>query len=153
MDTLEKDPIPIVTASIIIMPSLDNQTPTTSLPEEHHQISRNGTNLTIDTEYIHMLLELDTIHWSYNFLSSLAGWILLAGYLVIPGTFVSLQSSKSLQKELRHGHSASSILNTVQNPPLIGIACTCLGFGIVIMLFLFYRWRYNYIWVTNRLFL
>lgn len=143
----------IVPTSMVTMSFLDNWIPTTSLPEEHPRISRNGTNLTIDTEYIHMLLELDTIHWFYNFLSSLAGWILLAGYLVIPGTFTSLQNSESLQKEFRHSHSASSILNTVQNPPLIGISCTCLGLGAVIMLLLFYKWRYNYIWVTNQLFL
>ena len=145
--------ISIVTVSIFTMPSPDNPSPTTALPEERPRVSRNETNLTVDTEYIHMLLELDTIHWSYNFLSSLAGWTLLAGYLVIPGTFVSLQNSESLQKGLRHGHSATSILNMVQNPPLIGIGCTCFGLGLVIMLLLFYRWRYNYIWVTNRIFL
>jgi hypothetical protein len=56
-------------------------------------ISLTKANLTIETEYVHMLLELDTIDWVYNFLSSFANWTLLAGYLVIPGTFTTLQKS------------------------------------------------------------
>ncbi|KAL3470217.1 hypothetical protein BJX99DRAFT_251382 [Aspergillus californicus] len=104
--------------------------------DAYPQPARTTTNFTVDTEYIHMHLELDNIHWAYNFLASFASWTLLAGYLV--------ELNQSLQ---------SGILSTVQNPPLVAIACTFLGVGAVTMLVLFYRWRHNYIWVTNRLFL
>ncbi|KAL4982527.1 hypothetical protein BDW68DRAFT_170658 [Aspergillus falconensis] len=49
---------------------------------------------------MHMLLDLDYIPWYYNVISSIANWVLLAGYLVIPGTFTSLQKSDMLNDDL-----------------------------------------------------
>jgi hypothetical protein len=61
-----------------------------SLTSNKPGILLTKANLIIETEYIHILLELDTIDWVYNFLSSFTNWTLLAGYLVIPGTFTTL---------------------------------------------------------------
>ncbi|GAA93213.1 hypothetical protein AKAW_11325 [Aspergillus luchuensis IFO 4308] len=36
------------------------------------------------TRYIEMLLEVDHMPWVYNIIASVAHWVLLAGYLVIP---------------------------------------------------------------------
>jgi hypothetical protein len=47
----------------------------------------------LETRYVRMIVESDEIPWKYNVLASAANWILLAGYLVVPGTFTSLQKS------------------------------------------------------------
>ncbi|KAL4947081.1 hypothetical protein BDW69DRAFT_199917 [Aspergillus filifer] len=100
-----------------------------------------------------MLLELQNIHWVYNFAASLANWVLLAGYLVIPGTFTSLQKSDSITDKLSQNNAEKAILETIQNPPLVAIAWSFLGIGIGIMSVLFHRWRQNYLWLINRLFI
>lgn len=116
-------------------------------------IQRQETTLIVDTLYEHMLRELDNIPWKYNFFSSFAGWSLLAGYLVIPGTFTSLQGSDQIQQGLVKNKTERAILDTIQNPPLVGIACSLLAVGAGTMAFLFFRWRYNYLWLVNRLFM
>ncbi|KAL2801857.1 hypothetical protein BJX63DRAFT_441766 [Aspergillus granulosus] len=115
--------------------------------------SRTSTALTVETEYVRMLLELQNIHWMYNSAASLANWMLLAGYLVIPGTFTSLQKSDSIEDKLSHNHAEKAILETIQNPPLVAIAWSLLGIGIGIIFVLFRRWRRNYLWLINRLFI
>lgn len=126
----------------------DDPSPTSDKPG----ISLTKANLTIETEYVHMLLELDTIDWVYNFLSSFANWTLLAGYLVIPGTFTTLQKSDTLKQGLQDNHTEKAVLNTIQNPPLLAIACTFLGVGAGTMVYLFLKWKHNYFWIFNRLF-
>ncbi|CAG8878809.1 unnamed protein product [Penicillium nalgiovense] len=44
-----------------------------------------------DTIYTIMLKEEAQMDWRYNVTVSIANWALLAGYLVIPGTFTSLK--------------------------------------------------------------
>jgi hypothetical protein len=116
-------------------------------------LPRSDTTLTIETEYVRMLFELQDIHWLYNFMASLAAWMLLAGYLVIPGTFTSLQRSDSLTNRMAQNDAEKTILKTIQNPPLVAIAWSLLGIGAAVMSFLFYRWRRNYLWLINRLFM
>ncbi|KAJ5959159.1 uncharacterized protein N7479_006309, partial [Penicillium vulpinum] len=58
----------------------------------------------------------------YNILASLAHWILLAGYLVIPGIFILLQKSDTLKQGLLKDKTREAILNTIQNPPLLATA-------------------------------
>jgi hypothetical protein len=116
-------------------------------------IRHTNTNLTVETEYMLMVLELENIHWCYNFLSSFASWVLLAGYLVIPGTFTTLQKSENLKSGLQDDRAGKAILSTIQNPPLVAIACSFLSIGASIMVYLFFRWRHNYFWLINRLFL
>ncbi|KAE8396898.1 hypothetical protein BDV37DRAFT_277318 [Aspergillus pseudonomiae] len=99
-----------------------------------------------------MLRELADIHWGYNLLSSFAAWILLAGYLVIPGTFTTLQKTDTVKSGLSENNS-QIILNTIQNPPLVGIACSLLAIGAAVMVFLYFRWRHNYLWLINRLYI
>ncbi|KAL3459607.1 hypothetical protein BJX64DRAFT_279113 [Aspergillus heterothallicus] len=112
---------------------------------------RSSTTLTVETEYVRMLLELQNIHWMYNSAASLATWTLLAGYLVIPGTFTSLQQSDTVENRLFQNQGENVILKTIQNPPLVAIAWSLLAIGIGILSVLFYRWRNNYLWLINRL--
>jgi hypothetical protein len=68
-----------------------SQTPTTS--SNGYSLRENNTAHTIKTWYMEILLELDSIPWFYSILANGANWMLLAGYLVLPGTFTSLQDS------------------------------------------------------------
>ncbi|KAL2785341.1 hypothetical protein BJX66DRAFT_315038 [Aspergillus keveii] len=47
----------------------------------------------------------------------------LAGYLIVPGTFTALQKSGQVQDALAKDDVGQAIPNTVQNPPLLAIAC------------------------------
>lgn len=46
----------------------------------------------MDTQYVNMLLALDDIPALYNLLAGFFTWILLAGFILFPGTFTSLQT-------------------------------------------------------------
>jgi hypothetical protein len=107
----------------------------------------------IETRYVRMLLELDNIPWFYNTSASAAHWALLAGYLVIPGTFTSLQKSDFLTEGLETNRTGKAILSTIQNPPLLVIACFLMVLGSVMISWLAWERRENYIWLINRLFM
>lgn len=115
-------------------------------------IARTETGLTLHTRYMEMLLELDYIPLSHTFLASLFHWMLLAGYLVIPGMFKSLQKSDTIKHSLNGKGAEETVLHTIQNPPLLAIACSLLLIGVAGMSWLDWTWRHNYIWLINRLF-
>lgn len=94
-----------------------------------------------------MLLAMDTIPRLHNILASFFTWILLAGFLVFPGTFTSLQSVDPNSK------AASVILDSVNSIPLLVIAGVCTGLGAGGMVWLWWRWRGNFVWLLNRIFL
>lgn len=101
------------------------------------------------TKYVHMLLSLDNIPAAYNLLSSVFTWILLAGYVLFPGTFTTIR-----EKGPEGRNDAERwILDTMKNAPLLWVAVICTGVGTLGMLGLWARWRKNYIWVANRIFL
>ncbi|PYH98940.1 hypothetical protein BO71DRAFT_2276 [Aspergillus ellipticus CBS 707.79] len=59
--------------------------------------------------------------------------MLLAGYLVLPGTFTSLQDSQILEDSLKATATGQKILSTIQNPPLLAIAGFFLVSGAFVM--------------------
>jgi hypothetical protein len=72
-----------------------------------------------------MVVEASKVPHHYNILAVLFSWLLVASFIAIPGTFVSLQKSSVLSE-----HSKK----VVQNIPLLGIASACYtsgGLGIV----------------------
>lgn len=105
------------------------------------------------SRYVAMLLELDEIPRRHNFYASLFTWLILAGYIVFPGTFTSLQSSDSVQEEASKTPAGKIILHTVQNASLLWVAGACCLFGVVGIALLWKRWKRNYIWLVNRIFL
>lgn len=96
---------------------------------------------------------LDEVPWYLNLLAEFAHWALLAGYLVIPGTFTSLQKSDTLEESLGKTKAGKVILNTIQNPPLVAIAVILFALGAVLIAWLFWERKANYIWLVNRLFM
>ncbi|PGG97522.1 hypothetical protein AJ80_09691 [Polytolypa hystricis UAMH7299] len=106
-----------------------------------------------DAQYVEMLLGLDYIPWAHNFLAGLSNWMLLAGYLVVPGTFTSLQKSDAVKDRLDgQGVEQALLLNAIQNPPLLLIACFLFSIGASGLIWLGWTYRTNYIWLVNRLF-
>ncbi|KAF7370568.1 hypothetical protein MSAN_00689200 [Mycena sanguinolenta] len=97
--------------------------------------------------YVNMLLALDSIPSYYNLFAQFFTWILLAGFVLFPGTFTNLQQDKEL------GAIGIFAANTIKHLSLFVVAWVCTGLGAAGMLYLWYRWSRNYIWCTNRIFL
>ncbi|KAG2148145.1 uncharacterized protein EDB93DRAFT_1085110 [Suillus bovinus] len=97
------------------------------------------------TRYVNMLLALDDIPQMFNIMASFFTWILLAGFVLFPGTFTSLQQQQLSGVE-------AQVLNVVSNISLYVIAWICTGIGSIGMIWLWWRWQKNYIWIVNRIF-
>jgi hypothetical protein len=129
----------------------------------HHQPKRTPTRpgkhaLTrtpsVQTRYMNMLLAVDQIPRLHNIFASFFTWILLAGYIVFPATFTSIQKAEGVSSN-NHTENAikDAILKTVKNVPLLWVAGACCILGGLGMLWLWFRWRDNYVWLINRIFL
>lgn len=105
------------------------------------------------TRYTGMLLNLDTIPWSHNLLASFSTWILLAGFLIVPGTFTSIEKSQVIQEHAKENPIADEILVEVKHASLLYIALTCCLIGSSGLLWLWWRWRSNYVWLINKIFM
>ncbi|EKM77588.1 hypothetical protein AGABI1DRAFT_43048, partial [Agaricus bisporus var. burnettii JB137-S8] len=99
------------------------------------------------TQYMNMLLELDDIPIVYNLAASFFTWILLAGFVLFPGTFTSLETL-----DLGDGFGAF-LVNRIVNLPLFIVAFICTGIGIIGMIYLWWKCMQNYIWLVNKIFL
>jgi hypothetical protein len=88
------------------------------------------------SQYTDMLLEWGEIPLSDILYAGIFQWLLLAGYLVLPGTFISLQKSNALQETLTGNSATEMVLHVIQNPPLLGITCffSLVGLGGLIWL-------------------
>lgn len=108
---------------------------------------------TFQTPYVRMLREEAQMDFKYNIIVSAANWILLAGYLVIPGTFTSLQKSNLVGETLREKSAGRVVLRTIQNPPLLAIAClfVVIGSAALAWLLRFPKIRRNYTWLINKI--
>lgn len=113
---------------------------------DRHSPSHNPP---LSTRYIDMLLQLDKIPVIYNILSSIFSWLLLAGYMVFPGTFASIRNSQALANGA--GKAGKLVLTAVQNVPLIYVAAICCIGGAAGMSWLGWLWRKNYLWIMNRI--
>ncbi|ORY68773.1 uncharacterized protein BCR38DRAFT_424291 [Pseudomassariella vexata] len=116
--------------------------------------SRPGfqTAASFQTHYMEMLLSLDTIPRLHNILVSFFAWVLLAGFVVWPGTFTSIEDLTD-DPEAWSSSAANAVLNRVKNVPLVIVGAVCCTAGTTGMVWLSVRWRKNYVWLLNRLFL
>lgn len=73
----------------------------------------HGSPSQIETQYVNMLLAKYKIHAIYNALAGFFTWILLAGFILFPGTFTSLQKS-----QLGIGTTGEEVLNAITHVPL-----------------------------------
>ena len=100
-------------------------------------------------QYNRMVLESNNVPAGYNILAAASLWILLAGYIVLPGSFTSLQNSKSLSDS----ETGKVVQHAIQNVPLLVVAGICCLFGAVGICYLWYIWWRSYVWLVNKLFL
>ncbi|KAF7894692.1 uncharacterized protein EAF01_010142 [Botrytis porri] len=121
------------------------------LDAPHGEDARDPRHEYGETSYINMLLQLDNIPQIYSILASFFTWILLAGYIVLPATFTSLQSSRIPTSEI--SKAGKLILKTYQNLPLLWIAAILCAIGASGMGWLWWMWKMNYIWILNRIIL
>ena len=61
---------------------------------------------------MNMLLALDGIPRLHNLMAAFFTWILLAGFVLLPGTFTSLQRDDELNE------TEAQVLNAVKHVPL-----------------------------------
>ena len=107
------------------------------------------------TRYMEMLLHLDQIPKLHNILASVFTWILLAGFLVIPGTFTSFKNSAAFKDADGNDSNkiAHAIVHGMANVGLAWVSGAFCAIGGLGCLFLWFRWRQNYVWLLNRIFL
>ncbi|EHY58958.1 hypothetical protein HRR83_001777 [Exophiala dermatitidis] len=133
--------------------------PTTSIDTSDSPLPVKPVPLTrlpsVHTRYMEMLLHLDEISSTYNILASVFAWIILAGFLVVPGTFTTFKKTKTFQ-DLDDDDSnevAHTIVHTVAHIGLLWLAGAFCAIGALGCFWLWFRWRKNYIWLINRIFL
>jgi hypothetical protein len=101
------------------------------------------------TRYVKMCADANQIGKTYEICAQLSAWITLAGFVVLPSTFTSLENASDLDKIV----GGKIVQKAVQNVDMLGLASVLCCFGIVGNCFLWYRWRDNYIWLNTRIFL
>lgn len=120
-----------------------------------HRVQRQNTALA-HTRYMEMLLALDKVPRLHNILAAFFGWLLLAGFVVFPGTFTSVQAelaSSSSSSTAPPDVARALLLDRIDNPPLLVVAAVACGAGALGLLGLAVRWRRNYVWLLGRVFL
>ncbi|KAF7313844.1 hypothetical protein HMN09_00541900 [Mycena chlorophos] len=128
----------------------DDNTKSSKHGRNHNTLARPATlrrEASRNTRYMNMLLALDGIPRLHNMLAGFFTWILLAGFVLLPGTFTSLQNSSASQTG-----DGARVLEAIQHLPLFVIAFTCAGIGALGMLWLWWRWNQNYLWLNHRIF-
>ncbi|KAF8664203.1 hypothetical protein AX16_000766 [Volvariella volvacea WC 439] len=103
----------------------------------------------VQTKYEAMLLALDDIPIFHTILAGFFTWILLAGFLLFPGTFTNLQRARATSGS----DIERRVLDAIAHVPLFVIAWLCTGIGAAGMIWLWWRWMNNYIWITNKIFI
>lgn len=111
---------------------------------------RQQTGNSVQTRYMSMLLDLDTIPRLHNIYASFFCWILLAGFIVFPATFTSLPEFPDNDDG---NQQLNKFVTDVKSIKLLYVASFCSGIGALGMCSLWWRWRRNFVWLLNRIFL
>jgi hypothetical protein len=107
-----------------------------------------------NTQYVDMLLEVDTVPKWHNIAIGIFSWLLLAGFVVFPGTFTSIQNTLSTtDAEGYAGDAQRWIVTHIRNLPLLIVAGICCVIGALGMVAFWIRWHANYVWIRHRIFL
>jgi hypothetical protein len=95
--------------------------------------------------YLDMVKESREIPLRHHIAAAFSSWILLAGFILLPGTFASLDTLELNDEVGRRLHSLG------QNIPLLCLAAVCCSLGVIGITFLWVRFRYNYIWLLDNI--
>jgi hypothetical protein len=98
-------------------------------------------------KYKRMLLESHKIPWENNIFAVIFSWMILAGFILLPGTFTSL-SRMRLEGEV------DRVFQQLNNPiPLFVVSSISCFLGAAGTGWLWWKFRKNYIWLFDHLFL
>lgn len=118
-------------------------------PDPSEPIQRTNT---AHSRYVRMLLDVDDIPLLHSVLASFFVWLLLAGFLVFPGTFTTIQKSiESKHPQEWTDQATDKILKSVKNVPLLVIAAVACGTSVIGMAVLALRHLDNYVWMLNKM--
>jgi hypothetical protein len=103
------------------------------------------------SDYDRMCKESNDVPLLHNMLASFFSWILLAGFIISPGTFTKLRTAATSETD---GSTAGRVVQAaVQNVPLIYVALVCSLAGTGGMYWLWRKWSRNYEWLLTHIFL
>ncbi|KAK4236424.1 hypothetical protein C8A03DRAFT_45575 [Achaetomium macrosporum] len=107
------------------------------------------------TPYTNMLLSLDKIPRRHNILVLLFVWILLAGFVILPGSFTSAKRKQDGEASVQvpAGGGGGKLSLTPANTAALVIGFVCIVAGAFGSAWLALRWRRNYVWLLNKLYM
>ncbi|KZT39864.1 hypothetical protein SISSUDRAFT_1060785 [Sistotremastrum suecicum HHB10207 ss-3] len=123
--------------------------PTTPDVESRPALPKRTSSM--DSRYMQMLIAHDSVNRWNNFLAAFFTWLVLAGFILFPGTFTNIQELESVGN-VQVQKASAALLNFVNRIPLLAVAGTCCAIGALGMLWLWYKFRANYVWLIDRLF-
>lgn len=90
----------------------------------------------------------------WNILAAASTWVLLAGFIVLPGTYNNFQKSDTLA-EAKQDQSdvGNKILASISNIGLLVVASILCGMGILGIIGLWWKWKENYVWFIGKVLL
>ena len=100
-----------------------------------------------ESEYIKMLVAAHQACTRDSIYAAFFAWLTLAGYIVLPNIFESLQISANFNKGDK---VVAKGIRSIQLLPLASLLCSI---GIAGICSLWWKWRANYIWLATKLFL
>ena len=138
-------------------PLPDATTPVMAAATSTSPAERQQRYSKMDTQYVDMLLAMEYIPMTHKLLAAFFNWIYLAGFMLFPGTLMSMNLNFRIWYTSFYTHSEryTSILTlTPFFPPYLRrftVAWVCVGIGASGKLCLWWRWRKNYIWALNKI--
>jgi NADH:ubiquinone oxidoreductase subunit 2 (subunit N) len=103
----------------------------------------------MQTPYMVMSLQANEGCRRDKILAAIFSYITLNGFIVLPGTFTSLENLSSLSENKK----GKVIQAAVQNIPLLPMAGICCFVGTMGSYWLWRKWRKNYIWLVAHILL
>lgn len=130
---------------------MDSLPPPISPPSEPKRASRGEGEITAaeaQTTYSAMAVEANEVSTKDNMLVAFWSWLTLAGFVLFPGTFTSLEQSGSFE----NNKAGKVVLHTIKNVPAIVIGCACCCTGLYFTVRVWLKLRKNHIWLLERIF-
>jgi hypothetical protein len=98
----------------------------------------------VHRQYEDMVVESYHIPHQYNIAAGLSSWILLASFILFPGTFTSLEKH-------HESEAGKALYNFAQHIPLLLFSGVCCLAGVIGTIFLWVKFRHNYVWLLSHL--
>lgn len=103
----------------------------------------------VETAYMVMSVQALEAPWLDNLLAAIFSWITLAGFIILPGTFTSLETSDRLGNTT----GGKLVQDAVKNIPILVVGVGFCVLGTIGSLRLWQKWRQNYIWLMMHIFM